>query len=206
MDLIITQLTDMHISSSEDVDCLLLRTSSIVGAIADVIRKPNETLLLICVTGDIAYSGTAEQYKAAEHFFDDIIEKLHKRFGDELWVQYSFIPGNHDCDFSNRFANARQSVITDNNIDMQDPGVIQLCTSVQNNFFDFVNRLETKGLCSNIKNDGILTENVLHNYTNPDFLEWNIKLHCINTAWCSQLHEKKELRFSIPQGIKKREK
>lgn len=75
MDLIITQLTDIHIKQESDLDILLQRTNSIVGAIFEVARNIKETMLLICVTGDIAFSGTEEQYVMAELFFDDIYDK-----------------------------------------------------------------------------------------------------------------------------------
>lgn len=62
MDLIITQLTDIHFKEENDLDILLKRTNSIVGAISETIINPSETLLLICVTGDVAYSGNTEEY------------------------------------------------------------------------------------------------------------------------------------------------
>lgn len=82
MDLVITHITDIHIKQESDLDILMGRINSIVGAIGEVIRNPKETMLLICVTGDIAFSGTEEQYTIAELFFDDIYEKLVARYND----------------------------------------------------------------------------------------------------------------------------
>lgn len=79
MNLVITHLTDIHIKQESDLDVLMERTSSIVGAIGEVIRSSKETMLLLCVTGDVAYSGTEEQYAIAELFFDDIHDKILAR-------------------------------------------------------------------------------------------------------------------------------
>lgn len=68
MDLIITQLTDIHFKEEKDLDILLKRTNSIVGAISETIITSSETILLICVTGDVAYSGNSEEYAMAELF------------------------------------------------------------------------------------------------------------------------------------------
>ena len=36
---------------------------------------------------------------------------------------------------------------------------------------------------------------------NEELGEYNIKLQCLNTAWCSSLHEKKDMLFSVPENI-----
>ena len=119
MELIITQLTDIHIKQESDLDILLQRTNSIVGAIFEVVRNVKETMLLICVTGDIAFSGTEEQYILAEIFFDDIYEKILNRNHD-IYIQFAFVPGNHDCDFKSKENKGRTTVIKSNEIDMND--------------------------------------------------------------------------------------
>lgn len=137
MDLIITQLTDIHIKQESDLDNLLQRTGSIVGAIFEVVRNVKETMLLICVTGDIAFSGTEEQYILAELFFDDIYEKITNRY-QEIYVQFVFIPGNHDCDFTSKENKARATIIQSGEADMNDNITMEICTSIQTNYFDFV--------------------------------------------------------------------
>lgn len=57
--------------------------------------NPSETLLLICVTGDVAYSGNTEEYAMAELFFEDIYDKIISRHNG-LYVHFMFVPGNHD--------------------------------------------------------------------------------------------------------------
>lgn len=200
MNLVITHLTDIHIKQESDLDVLMERTSSIVGAIGEVIRSSKETMLLICVTGDVAYSGTEEQYAIAELFFDDIYDKILARY-DDLDIHFAFIPGNHDCDFENPVNTVRTTVIKSSEINMNDEGTMQLCTSIQENYFKFVDKYVKRNLAAPIRKNSIFTENVL---SNAQLDEYNIKLHCLNTAWCSFLHETKEMLFSVPEGIAKK--
>ncbi|MCI9127929.1 MAG: hypothetical protein HFG28_12250 [Eubacterium sp.] len=197
MDLIITQLTDVHIKQESDLDILLQRTNSIVGAIFEVVRNVKETMLLICVTGDIAFSGTEEQYILAEIFFDDIYEKITNRY-QGIYVQFAFIPGNHDCDFASKENKVRAAVIKSSDIDMNDESTMEICTSIQANYFSFVNYYEKKKLASFNRKNSIFTQNVI---INEELGEYNIKLQCLNTAWCSSLHEKKDMLFSVPENI-----
>ena len=203
MELILVHLTDIHISGEDDKDILLSRTDSIVGAIAEVIKKPSETLLLICVTGDISNSGMQKQYEVAYIFFTEIAKKIKERYNESLWFQYSFVPGNHDCDFSDSKATIRTSLIQNKNLDIENKEIIKSCNDIQNNFFEFLQRLSNQGLCSKIRNNDIFTENILFNEANPNMAKWRIKLHCINTAWCSQLHEDKNIRVAIPTDLPK---
>lgn len=205
MELVVVQLTDIHITGEDDLDILLSRTGSIVGAIGEVVRKPAETLLLLCVTGDIANTGTKEQYDVAGLFFEDISDKIKDRYSDELWFHFVFVPGNHDCDFSSELVTARNAIIANKDADINDAGVMQVCLSPQKNFFAFVEEMAKKDLCMPLNKNGIFTENVLENTVNPNLSDWKIKLHCLNTAWCSQLQEKKDMRFDIPKNLVKEE-
>lgn len=200
MNLIITHLTDIHIKQESDLDILMGRTSSIVGAIGETIRSSKETMLLICVTGDVAYSGTEEQYAIAELFLDDIYDKLMARY-DDLDVHFAFIPGNHDCDFTDPTNTVRTTVIKSSEVNMDDAGTMELCTSIQNKYFAFVDKYVKRNLAVPIRRNSVFTENVL---SNSQLGEYNIKLHCLNTAWCSSLHETKEMLFSVPDGIEKK--
>lgn len=200
MDLVIIHLTDIHIKKESDLDVLIERTSSIVGAIGEVIRNSKETMLLFCITGDIAYSGMEEQYVMAEIFFDDICDKILARYAD-LDIHFSFIPGNHDCDFENTINNVRTTVIKSAEVNMNDTGTMELCTSIQKNYFDFVDKYVSKNLASPNRKNSIFTENVLSNVL---LGKYNIRIHCFNTAWCSSLHETKEMLFSVPEGICKK--
>lgn len=201
MDLIITQLTDIHFKEENDLDILLKRTNSIVGAISETIINPSETLLLICVTGDVAYSGNTEEYAMAELFFEDIYDKIISRHNG-LYVHFMFVPGNHDCDFGLPANKVRLSILDSNTIDMNDETTIKTCTSIQKNFFGFVNKFVDKKLASPIREESIFTQNII---VNKELGNYRIKVHCLNTAWCSVKKETKNMLFSVPEQIDEKE-
>lgn len=200
MDLIITQLTDIHFREEKDLDILLKRTTSIVGAISETVINPSETMLLICVTGDVAYSGKTEEYVMAEVFFENIYHKIISRY-NELYVHFMFVPGNHDCDFEMSANKVRFSVLNSNTIDMNDGETIRTCTSIQKNFFEFVNKFADKKLTSPIREESIFTQNII---VNRELGDYRIKVDCLNTAWCSAKKETKNMLFSVPEQIDKK--
>lgn len=197
MDLVITQLTDLHIKQKNDLDILMQRTSSIVGAIFEVIRNPKETMLLICVTGDIAYSGTQEQYNMAEKFFNDIYDRIINR-NNNLDIQFVFVAGNHDCDFDHTANKVRNTILKSDSLDINDSCTIEYCTAIQENYFNFVDKYVEKDLASPNRKNSIFTQ---VNIINKQLGEYNIIIHCLNTAWCSYKHEIKNMLFSVPEGI-----
>ena len=74
MELLLVHLTDIHIRDAEDLDVLSTRTDSIGGAICNHITEPDETEIVFCVTGDLAFSGKNEQYTAVGLILDEICE------------------------------------------------------------------------------------------------------------------------------------
>lgn len=80
MELVIVQLTDIHIRDDEDFDVLSERINSIGGAICNHIIEPDDTVVLFCLTGDFAFSGKEEQYIAFEILLEQIYSIVKRRF------------------------------------------------------------------------------------------------------------------------------
>ncbi len=59
--------------------------------ISELENKPD----FVIITGDLAYSGKPEEYKAVHNFCDELL-KASKLAQDRLY----FVPGNHDVDRS----------------------------------------------------------------------------------------------------------
>ena len=96
MELVIVQLTDIHIRDEEDLEVLSERTSSLAGAICHHITDSDNTAILFCITGDLAFSGQENQYVAVELIFEEIYSLIARRF-PRIGVFTVFVPGNHDC-------------------------------------------------------------------------------------------------------------
>lgn len=186
MELLIVHLTDIHIKDDEDFEILLERTTSIGGAICTHITEPDQTEILFCITGDFVYEGIKNQYVAVGMILEEICLIIKTRF-PKISIHPIFVPGNHDCDFNDSVASMRETLLASPKLDVKDNRQMEVCTSVQKEFFVFCEEWSEKYGAMSCKNDKILTINELH------FEKENtcIKFHCINTSWCSKKHEEK---------------
>lgn len=94
MRITICHLSDIHFAV--DGNTILEKQEKLCNAILqDALKKE---VIIFIVSGDIAQSGQAEEYEIAYNFFTEIQEYLEKK--KELRVLFFFVPGNHDCDFT----------------------------------------------------------------------------------------------------------
>lgn len=186
MELVIVQLTDIHIRDDEDFDVLSERINSIGGAICNHIIEPDDTVVLFCLTGDFAFSGKEEQYIAFEILLEQIYSIVKRRF-PKVESYFAFVPGNHDCNFDDEAAAIRETLLASPTLDIMNASVLRACTNIQKNYFDFVTRWDKKYGAMSCQPDKILTINEL-NLSHGNF---NIKFHCLNTSWCSKRYEEK---------------
>ncbi len=91
MSLSIIHLSDLHIKENDLY--LLERTDLIVDAIKSNIDLD---VVLLLVSGDVAFSGKEKEYAIAKQFFDSLISKIQKHAKD---IRFLVVPGNHDIDF-----------------------------------------------------------------------------------------------------------
>lgn len=76
MELLLVHLTDIHIETEQDFDILLDRSEAISRAIMLHITNVENTTIFLCVTGDITYSGTKEQFVYGALFIGEIVENM----------------------------------------------------------------------------------------------------------------------------------
>ena len=94
MRITICHLSDIHFAV--DGNTILEKQEKLCNAILqDALKKD---IIIFIVSGDIAQSGQANEYGIAYNFFTEIQEYLEKK--KELRVLFFFVPGNHDCDFT----------------------------------------------------------------------------------------------------------
>lgn len=130
MGLSVIHFSDIHIKSSDDL--IMKRIEQIRAACASVIVPGNDVLLLI--SGDIAFSGKVDQYNCAYALLDSIGNYLREQ--RNATIHYSFVPGNHDCDFdaSNSIRDALLSGVSSTKVNMEYYGQV---SNVQSNYRDF---------------------------------------------------------------------
>lgn len=121
----------------------------------------------ILVAGDIAFSGSGEEY--------DLIRSSFKSLSDEFKIILT--PGNHDHDFSKYTGGARDVLISSKGVPFDD-SVYQIVTAGQKDYFDF-------------ESDVCNVEASSSTLLSKEFkLSNNVSIQTINTAWCSKINEK----------------
>lgn len=168
-------ISDLHISTDEDF--IIRQKESIINSIKN--KCVGVKHLFILVAGDVAFSGTKEQYCLAEIFFKDITAFLkdYCRIG----ITILFSPGNHDCDFKkpNSVRDVLIKNVLENSKNIVTDDILDVCCSVQENFFSFT-QLFTNENCTEI-----FRHKLLNIYT-FEIENVKFKFFLYNMAWLSQ--------------------
>ena len=188
MKLMLIHLSDIHITSEEDV--ITNRYPQIVNAVRNLDYSLD--MCVVVVTGDIAFSGNDEQYLIAWEFLDTVkkllSEHLRKASGNNpVPIHIVVVPGNHDCDFTT--AGEVRGILVDSILKDPSksafPDIVQACTEVQASFFSFLDAIEPS---PRVRSNQSYDIRLCYEYTLFHGTEC-IKFACYNTAWLSRLHE-----------------
>ena len=88
MKLLLIHLSDIHITSDDDV--ITGRYPQIVNAVKNLDYSLD--MCVVVVTGDIAFSGTDEQYLVAYEFFENLKQSLSTIFlASQATLRFPFI-------------------------------------------------------------------------------------------------------------------
>lgn len=187
--LLIAHLSDIHISS--ETDPILARGDLLSAAIAARIEQSLASLCILAVTGDIAYSGTTEQYVLAEKLLTNLVEALRSRTGTPVYLVVA--PGNHDCDFTKSLS-ARDTLVVSATPDNVDDAYAQICLETQANFAAFRTRIEVLSPAG--RGGHALRKEYALSHGGA-----SIAINCYNSAWDSTKHEKQGTLLMPPKPI-----
>jgi len=186
LSVVILHLSDIHIGSRHD---LILAKADAIARTTNTIAHP-VNLWVLLVSGDIARTGTSEEYALAYDFLAEIRRGL-RDFHPTSDTAVVVVPGNHDCDFALN-SGTRDMLLPQilASHDKVDPSVLTNCLAVQRPFFEFLARLEER---SDPGPNGALS------YAREFSLgAANVRFNCYNTAWASQRREKQgDLTFPV---------
>jgi hypothetical protein len=183
MSAVILHLSDIHIRSSADP--ILKRGFDVARATYALL--PNASAVIVVVSGDIAFSGAADQYEWSLKFLQEIRDEIRRE--RDVPIYFIPCPGNHDCDFSKEDSTRKfvLEAIKGQSSDKIDDSIIGTCTRVQENYFSFEARM---------------TEDVPFKRGDALWKSYEIDLEgkrltfdSLNVAWASQLHEQPNLVF-----------
>lgn len=182
MSLLLVHLSDIHIKDGSDP--ILKKSDAIANALNN--RLTNAKLVVILVSGDIAFSGKRKEYQAAKLFLEGIRKKIKKEARCE--VEFLICPGNHDCDFSINNHSRKNNIAGIQAGGKVDESVIKSCTRIQEEFFRFRESLET---WKHPEGDRLWR-------TVSTLIDGkNIVFDALNVSWVSNLKEDKNLFFPV---------
>ena len=178
MKLLLVHLSDIHLSAKNDP--VLSRLEKLVASIRNLALDLD--VCVIAITGDIAFSGSEDQYLLAVDVLTLARERLAKELEGDVPVKIAMIPGNHDCDFS-RPTKARDTLLdaigkTDEAA--IDESVVSVCTAIQSPFFQFRDLFDR---IHDPLNDRLYWE---YRFTHNGEM---VVFRCCNSAWASRQRE-----------------
>jgi predicted MPP superfamily phosphohydrolase len=174
MRIAILHISDMHCKS----DTTLKPASSLAACLREQTEPIDE--LIIAVTGDISFSGKAEEFEVAGNYLASLKKEAHSVTGKN--AEIIVIPGNHDC--SHPADTALRDIVlksvADNRGALSSPSFLEQAVSVQENFFAWLNTIG-------------------RSVETHERIVWPIRITpsgggsiyflCVNSAWMSTLNE-----------------
>lgn len=178
MAVLFAQLGDIHFKTDRDV--AVNRAPQIGAAIAaEVTADASAIVLAIC--GDAAYSGKETEFAVAERFFKAIEDVITQRCPSTRVTRIA-IPGNHDCDFAGDQAARNGLLRLINETDKPADSVANIILTPLHQYFEFAERFVGAG-------NGITKARPFYESVTINDGDARVRLHLLNTAWMSSLHE-----------------
>lgn len=181
MRVLFLHLSDIHIEKKSDIN--VPNVYKIIESLCSI--KPFEKIVLL-ISGDVAYSGTKEQYDTAWKLFSTIINACKRSFNIDK-IDVAVVPGNHDIEYgSSDLGHVRIQELFKKNIIEQE---IDKELNKQEKFMNFA-----KGNKCFITGDKLFYTKIIK------CGDKTIKCNLINSAIFSTLDEDKGLHY-LPKSI-----
>lgn len=191
---LLIHLSDIHIGGNQDRVLLLAPAISRASATLE----PPADRVIVLVTGDIANTGSDDEYALAIQFF----ESLHTALVADVGCMPGLVailplPGNHDCDFRSSQV-VREMVLSKLTAadDLRTPDVSDVLSKPQEPYRRFVHDLRNKGLCPAPSLESLLrTTYAIGSPPNQ------VVAHIYNTSMCSKKDESPSSLLFPPEEV-----
>ncbi|MEL7662086.1 metallophosphoesterase [Acetobacterium wieringae] len=131
MNLAILHLSDAHFYNYEQLDDI--KIDGISKALKEL--EPFDELI-ICFTGDVAFSGIEAQYKIAGSFFYKLFENIRKKYKSIGFIKCCIAPGNHDIYYNKESRNRTEIIKSMKNVEL----AIKQEHCLMNDFYNFARK------------------------------------------------------------------
>lgn len=131
--MLIVHLSDIHYKVNSEISFI-----PFYEAIKHKISSNNNVVTVI--SGDIAFSGKSEEYERFHEEYTKLKNKILSE-NDQKQIDLILAPGNHDCNFD-RNNDSRNMIVESVKMNgyksVSDDSILNLCTSIQYDFFDYL--------------------------------------------------------------------
>jgi len=201
MRLLLLHLSDLHIKGEDDP--VLTRPGHIARALQDFDHEIGRCV--IAMSGDLSFSGKADQLAEGWEFIIDLKEELEDclvNSGDNLPINFVAVPGNHDCDFDldNQLRHAAREQILSEHSGAADDSLVDACTEPQRPFFEYcVDELMESRLNPP---DTPYPEELYYERVIRLSEDGYLRFRCCNTAWLSDIDEDQGELYFPPDAVR----
>lgn len=159
-------------------DGILDRTADLAAAVFPLVREADKNIVVI--SGDVAFSGGEDEYRAAERLIGEVKAILEREAGAKIDVFVA--PGNHDCVLkpSSKMRDIAIEAVINKPAEALNAEIVEVCTSVQKQFFEFRDRVQS--------HDPVFAHPLWHEYQ-FDLGGQIVRVSLLNAAWMSRLPE-----------------
>ncbi len=178
----ILHFTDLHFNSENNI--ISSRIENFYSAVKLELQEIKQ--LYIVISGDVVNKGNIGGYQEAKEYLEKIKEKILQVIPLSN-PKFVIVPGNHDCnfDYDNQLRKNAISSMGYETIGVDDNSVIDICTNIQNDFWEFYK-------CFNE-----IPQNKLFYQIIDTIGDKKICFNCINSSWMSKQQEEINLFFPI---------
>ena len=90
-------LSDIHMRENENINRLYVdNIYNVLTTLGDIDNA------CVIVAGDLAHSGSKNEYRKVGHLFGLITNQIKKKLGRDVLIPYYIVPGNHDINFEGK--------------------------------------------------------------------------------------------------------
>src|SRR4051812_18398675 len=129
----IVQLSDLHLGESDNIVARRVNALAAAACASDIICKH----YFVVFSGDIANSGSSQEYAAAVRFIEGLSAAIGKH-RPAAQVQFVSVPGNHDCYLPTGNSNLRAALVDaiqpTLQTDQPDGAILGSLLEAQNNY------------------------------------------------------------------------
>lgn len=176
-------LSDIHIEKSKDIS-----EENINGIIRSLNSIERFDEVVFIVSGDIAYSGSQDQYNTAWKLFNNLRRKIRNKYNVGE-IEILVVPGNHDVNYSlGKLTHIDLENIFNKNL--QEQKILEEHRKIKS-FYNFAHGCKSSSAQGQLAYKKILT-----------FNGYSIQVNLINSAPFSSLEEDQGLHYISEEALK----